>query len=383
MRAIIVGAGFSGATCARCLAENGFSVTVLEKNNTVGGNAFDEYKNGAYVHKYGPHIFHTQKQRVFEFLSRFTEWFPYEHRVLANLNGTFIPVPFNLESLRKTFPPEKADKLENALKRGYGENKKVPILELKKDPDKDVREFADFVFDNVFRFYTEKQWGRKPEELDPTVMQRVPVYISYEDRYFTDAYQYQPKRGFTAIFEKMLDHENIAVELGCDALKRLSVTEDGVFFDGKKTDDVVIYTGQADELLHYRFGKLSYRSLRFEFRTVKNPFQPAAVVNYTVSEDYTRISEFNKFTCEKAEGELSEIVYEYPLEYETDRGMIAYYPIANEENVALYKKYANFVAKHKNFYLTGRLGSYKYINMDVAVDNALTLADTICKEAEK
>ncbi len=383
MRAIIVGAGFSGATCARCLAENGFSVTVLEKNNTVGGNAFDEYKNGAYVHKYGPHIFHTQKQRVFEFLSRFTEWFPYEHRVLANLNGTFIPVPFNLESLRKTFPPEKADKLENALKRGYGENKKVPILELKKDPDKDVREFADFVFDNVFRFYTEKQWGRKPEELDPTVMQRVPVYISYEDRYFTDAYQYQPKRGFTAIFEKMLDHENIAVELGCDALKRLSVTEDGVFFDGKKTDDVVIYTGQADELLHYRFGKLSYRSLRFEFRTVKNPFQPAAVVNYTVSEDYTRISEFNKFTCEKAEGELSEIVYEYPLEYETDRGMIAYYPVANEENVALYKKYANFVAKHKNFYLTGRLGSYKYINMDVAVDNALTLADTICKEAEK
>ena len=383
MRAIIVGAGFSGATCARCLAENGFSVTVLEKNNTVGGNAFDEYKNGAYVHKYGPHIFHTQKQRVFEFLSRFTEWFPYEHRVLANLNGTFIPVPFNLESLRKTFPPEKADKLENALKRGYGENKKVPILELKKDPDKDVREFADFVFDNVFRFYTEKQWGRKPEELDPTVMQRVPVYISYENRYFTDAYQYQPKRGFTAIFEKMLDHENIAVELGCDALKRLSVTEDGVFFDGKKTDDVVIYTGQADELLHYRFGKLSYRSLRFEFRTVKNPFQPAAVVNYTVSEDYTRISEFNKFTCEKAEGELSEIVYEYPLEYETDRGMIAYYPIANEENVALYKKYANFVAKHKNFYLTGRLGSYKYINMDVAVDNALTLADTICKEAEK
>lgn len=383
MRAIIVGAGFSGATCARCLAENGFSVTVLEKNNTVGGNAFDEYKNGAYVHKYGPHIFHTQKQRVFEFLSRFTEWFPYEHRVLANLNGTFIPVPFNLESLRKTFPPEKADKLENALKRGYGENKKVPILELKKDPDKDVREFADFVFDNVFRFYTEKQWGRKPEELDPTVMQRVPVYISYEDRYFTDAYQYQPKRGFTAIFEKMLDHENIAVELGCDALKRLSVTEDGVFFDGKKTDDVVIYTGQADELLHYRFGKLPYRSLRFEFRTVKNPFQPAAVVNYTVSEDYTRISEFNKFTCEKAEGELSEIVYEYPLEYETDRGMIAYYPVANEENVALYEKYANFVAKHKNFYLTGRLGSYKYINMDVAVDNALTLADTICKEAEK
>ena len=383
MRAIIVGAGFSGATCARCLAENGFSVTVLEKNNAVGGNAFDEYKNGAYVHKYGPHIFHTQKQRVFEFLSRFTEWFPYEHRVLANLNGTFIPVPFNLESLRKTFPPEKADKLENALKRGYGENKKVPILELKKDPDKDVREFADFVFDNVFRFYTEKQWGRKPEELDPTVMQRVPVYISYEDRYFTDAYQYQPKRGFTAIFEKMLDHENIAVELGCDALKRLSVTEDGVFFDGKKTDDVVIYTGQADELLHYRFGKLSYRSLRFEFRTVKNPFQPAAVVNYTVSEDYTRISEFNKFTCEKAEGELSEIVYEYPLEYETDRGMIAYYPVANEDNVALYKKYANFVAKHKNFYLTGRLGSYKYINMDVAVDNALTLADTICKEAEK
>ena len=383
MRAIIVGAGFSGATCARCLAENGFSVTVLEKNNTVGGNAFDEYKNGAYVHKYGPHIFHTQKQRVFEFLSRFTEWFPYEHRVLANLNGTFIPVPFNLESLRKTFPPEKADKLENALKRGYGENKKVPILELKKDPDKDVREFADFVFDNVFRFYTEKQWGRKPEELDPTVMQRVPVYVSYEDRYFTDAYQYQPKRGFTAIFEKMLDHENISVELGYDALKRLSVTEDGVFFDGKKTDDVVIYTGQADELLHYRFGKLSYRSLRFEFRTVKNPFQPAAVVNYTVSEDYTRISEFNKFTCEKAEGELSEIVYEYPLEYETDRGMIAYYPVANEENVALYKKYANFVAKHKNFYLTGRLGSYKYINMDVAVDNALTLADTICKEAEK
>ena len=157
MRAIIIGAGFSGAACARRLAENGFQVTVLEKN-------------GAVVHKYGPHIFHTEKQGVFEFLSRFTEWFPYEHRVLANIRGTFIPVPFNLESLYKTFPRDKAEKLDGVLRREYGEGRKVPILELKENADADVREFADFVFENVFRFYTQKQWGRKIEDLDPAVM---------------------------------------------------------------------------------------------------------------------------------------------------------------------------------------------------------------------
>ncbi|PWM70930.1 MAG: UDP-galactopyranose mutase, partial [Bacillota bacterium] len=263
MKAIIIGAGFSGAACARRLAENGFRVTVLEKNDTIGGNAYDEYKNGAYVHKYGPHIFHTEKQDVFAFLSRFTEWFSYEHRVLANVNGTYIPVPFNLESLHKTFPREKADKLENILKREYGEGKKVPILELKNNPDEDVREFAEFVFENVFRFYTQKQWGRKIEDLDPAVMRRVPVYVSREDRYFTDKFQFQPKNGFTALFEKMLDHENISVELGGDALSRLEIRDDGVYFDGTKTDDTVVYTGQADELLNYRFGKLPYRSLRF------------------------------------------------------------------------------------------------------------------------
>ena len=383
MRAIIIGAGFSGAACARRLAENGFQVTVLEKNGAVGGNAYDEFKNGAYVHKYGPHIFHTEKQGVFEFLSRFTEWFPYEHRVLANIRGTFIPVPFNLESLYKTFPRDKAEKLDGVLRREYGEGRKVPILELKENADADVREFADFVFENVFRFYTQKQWGRKIEDLDPAVMRRVPVYVSYEDRYFTDKYQFQPKKGFTALFENMLRHENIAVELGCDALSRLEIREDGVYFDKKRTDDAVIYTGQADELLNYRFGKLPYRSLRFEFKTVKNPFQPAAVVNYTVSEEYTRISEFNKFTSEKAEGATSEIVYEYPLEYETGKGMIAYYPVASEKNAALYEKYKSYLARYKNFRLLGRLGNYKYINMDAAVENALALADEIVGEAEK
>lgn len=380
MKAIVIGAGFSGAACARKLAENGFEVTVIEKNTHIGGNAYDEYQCGAYVHRYGPHIFHTEKQKVFEFLSRFTEWFPYEHRVLANLHGTYIPVPFNLESLRKTFPAEKAKKIEAVLKKEYGEGKKVPILQLKENPDADIREFADFVFENVFRFYTQKQWGRKIEQLDPAIMRRVPVYVSEEDRYFTDKYQFQPKNGYTALFEKMLAHDNIAVTLGCNALERLKIDGGGVFFDGEKIAYPVIFTGQADELLSYRFGKLPYRSLRFDFEEKTYPFQPAAVVNYTVSEDYTRISEFSRFTVEKPQSEKSVVVYEYPLEYETGKNMIAYYPVVNEENLKLYEKYKSCLENHKNFFLLGRLGNYKYINMDAAVENALALADKIIGE---
>ena len=380
MKAIVIGAGFSGATCARKLAENGFEVNVIEKSEHIGGNAYDEYRNGAYVHKYGPHIFHTEKQGVFEFLSRFTEWFSYEHRVLANLNGTFIPVPFNLESLRKTFPSEKAKKIESVLKKEYGEGKKVPIMELKENPDADIREFADFVFENVFKFYTQKQWGRKIEELDPMIMRRVPVYVSEEDRYFTDKYQFQPKNGFTALFEKLLAHENISVPLGCDALKRLQIKDDGVYFDGEKTDCPVVFTGQADELLAYRFGKLPYRSLRFVFKDEVYPFQPAAVVNYTVSEDFTRISEFSRFTVEKPQSGKSTVVYEYPLEYETGKNMIAYYPVVSDENLKLYEKYTSCLSAYKNLYLLGRLGNYKYINMDAAVENALLLADKIIGE---
>lgn len=382
MKAIIIGAGFSGAACARRLAEQGCDVLLLERSAHIGGNAYDEKKNGAFVHRYGPHIFHTNNEQVVKFLSRFTEWFPYEHRVLADLHGIFVPVPFNLDSLHRTFPEDKAAKLEAVLLREYGEGKKVPILELRKNPDADVRAFADFVFENIFRFYTEKQWGRKIEQLDPSIMQRVPVYVSREDRYFTDTFQLQPKDGFTALFERMLDHPNIRIVTGTDALTRLRVGEDGVFFDGAPCTDEVIFTGQADELLGYRFGKLPYRSLRFEFKTVPAPFQPAAVVNYTVSEAYTRISEFDKFTVERPSGDTSEIVYEYPQEYEAGKGMIAYYPVVNAENLALYEKYRAFLARFPHFHLLGRLGNYRYINMDAAVADALALADRLTADRE-
>ena len=377
---IIAGAGFAGATVARKLADAGYEVEVFERRETIGGNAYDYMdESKSYVHLYGPHIFHTSIDGVYEFLSNFTEWFEYKHKVLGYIDGEYVPIPFSLNSLNMCFEPQKAKRIEQKLIEKYGLGNKVTISELKKENDQELVELSEYVYEKVFLHYTKKQWGLLPEQLGDGVTGRVPVSISYEDGYFRDVHQYMPKYGFTELFKNMLDHKNIKVHLGVDVLDKVVVKDNHIEFDGQ-SDVIFIYTGCIDELFSYMYGELEYRSLKFDFDNVKtNVFQPAAVVNYPNDHDYTRISEFKRFTIEGCanDADNTTIVREYPCKYE--KGMIPYYPIPLKECEAKYFKYAEHAKQFENLYLIGRLAEYKYYNMDLVVNSAMEMAEKIIR----
>ena len=376
---IVIGAGVAGAVVARKLAEEADKkVLVVERRKHIGGNCYDVAdENGILIHEYGPHIFHTNLEEVYEFLSRFTEWYVFGHKVVAKVGEDLIPVPFNLNTLHMVFEKEKAERLEQKLIAEYGEGSRVPIMKLRENEDEDVREIAQYVYENIFLKYTMKQWGQKPEEINPEVTGRVPVLISYDNRYFQDKYQGVPKDGFTPMFEQMLNHENIEVLLNTECKELLSFTENGICFKGEPFKGEVIYTGALDELFDCQFGRLPYRSLDFKFEHLDvDSYQGHSVVNYTVSEDFTRITEF-KYLTGQLDAKGTTIVKEYPFAYTGAEGEIPYYAIMNEENNALYEKYKALVAGYENFHLLGRLAEYKYYNIDAMAKKAFDLADTL------
>ena len=380
---IIIGSGIAGAAAARVLAEEqGKKVLLLEKKHHIGGNCYDEKdEHGILIHKYGPHIFHTKEQKAYDYLSRFTDWYAFGHEVVANVHGKLIPVPFNLNTLHMVYEQEKADALEKKLIDAFGLESRVPILKLREHEDPEIREIADYVYENIFLHYTMKQWGQTPEQIDPAVTGRVPVLISHDNRYFQEPWQGMPLHGYTLMFEKMLDHENITVEIGVDARSRVTFSEGSVSLDGQAFTGDVIYTGPLDELFDCRFGRLPYRSLRFDFEYYDKPdYQGHSVVNYTVSEDFTRITEFKYLTGQQAEG--TTIVKEYPFAYTGAAGEIPYYSIANEANQKLYEQYRGLVEHIPNVWLLGRLAEYKYYNIDAMVLKALELTDKIKKDKE-
>ena len=380
---LVVGAGYAGAVAARALAEKGKHVRILERRDHIGGNAYDRPDEaGVLIHQYGPHIFHTNDKKVFDWLSRFTQWRDYQHRVIANIpddkgGRMTYPVPFNLTSLETAFGPEEGKRLGDKLIAAYGAEKKVTILELRQNSDPEISSLADYVYEHVFVHYTMKQWGQKPEEIDPNTTARVPVFLSRDDRYFQDAYQGMPLEGYTPMFERMLDHPNITVELGTDALKRLKLDGEQILVDGKAFAGQVIYTGQADELFGFCFGPLPYRTLDFDFETLpQDDFQGYGTVNYTVDEPYTRITEFKHLTGQDIPG-VTTIVREYSKAYSGAPGETPYYAIINPENNARYDQYQQQAAKFGNLYLLGRLAEYKYYNMDAIAARALELADSL------
>jgi UDP-galactopyranose mutase len=379
---LIAGAGFAGGVCARVLAEKGKQVLVAERRSHTGGNAYDcKDQAGVLIHQYGPHIFHTNDKKVFDFLSRFTKWRRYQHKVIANLprdnpevvpahkttNGRFFfPVPFNLDSLKNAFGAKEGDRLGKKLLDAYPAQSQVTILELRQNPDPEIAAIADYVYEHVFVHYTMKQWGQTPEEIDPNTTARVPVRLSTDDRYFQDAYQGMPLEGYTAMFERMLDHPNIQVRLNTDARPLM-----------KDFPGTMIYTGQADELFGFKYGPLPYRTLDFQFETVqKDHFQAAGTVNYTVDEAYTRITEFKLLTGQALPG-VTTIMKEYSRAYTGEPGEAPYYAIINPENNALYSKYQADARKIPNLHLLGRLAEYKYYNMDAIAARALALAEQL------
>jgi len=378
----VAGAGYAGAVAARALAEKGRRVLVLERRDHIGGNAYDCLdEHGVLIHKYGPHIFHTNDKKVFDWLSRFTQWRRYQHRVIANVprdnpevvpahkttdGRFFFPVPFNLDSLRNAFGEREGRRLGEKLLNAYPAQSQVTILELRQNPDPEIAAIADYVYEHVFVHYTMKQWGQKPEEIDPNTTARVPVRLSQDDRYFQDAYQGMPLEGYTKMFERMLDHPNIEARLSVDARPVL-----------KEARGPVIYTGQADELFDFKFGPLPYRTLFFQFETLfQDIYQTHGTVNYTVDQDFTRITEFKHLTGQEIPG-VTAIVKEYSRAYTGEEGEIPYYAIINPENNALYAKYKAEADKYPNLHLLGRLAEYKYYNMDAIAARALELAERL------
>lgn len=367
MKNIVVGAGISGATVARVLAERGEQVLVIDSKPHIGGNCYD-YRdaNGICVHKYGTHIFHTDVKAAWDFASRFTNWYPYMHKVVGLIDGQLVPIPFNLNSIRQVFPEALAARLEEKLVERFGFNKKVPILELRKTDDADLNFLAEYIYQKVFLIYTMKQWGVKPEDLDPAVTGRVPVYVSRDDRYFQNRWQGIPQDGYTPMLERMLDHENIIVKL------------DTAWNDVKEEcrDWRIFYTGPVDELMGWQFGDLPYRSIELDFREYDREFfQPNSVVNYPENYDFTRIGEYKYFLDDKSPKTV--VSFEYPSAYQ--RGVNEpYYPIASDENAALYQKYLEAArAEYKDIHFLGRLGDYKYYDMDKAIARALELVESL------
>jgi UDP-galactopyranose mutase len=351
---MIVGAGFAGSVLAERLARgSGKKVLLVDRRPHIGGNAFDCYDDaGILIHKYGPHIFHTNSREVFEYLSGFTKWRPYEHRVRASVDGQLVPIPINLDTINQLY----GLKLTSMEVEQFFQSVAEKRDQIRTSEDVVVARVGRELYEKFFRGYTRKQWGLDPSQLDAMVTARVPVRTNRDDRYFSDTYQAMPLHGYTRLFENMLDHPNIKVLLNTDYREVAGVIP----------YQKMIYTGPVDEYFNYRFGKLPYRSLKFEFETVNQErVQPVAVVNYPNEHLYTRVTEFKHLTGQ--EHPKSSLVYEYPLS-EGD----PYYPVPRPENAELYKKYQALAEATPDVLFVGRLATYKYYNMDQVVAQALS-----------
>lgn len=382
---LVVGAGISGATAARLLAEAGHAVTIIDQRSHIGGNCYDHWdENGICVHDYGTHIFHTDNRNVWDFISRFTQWYPFQHKVRGLIDGQLVPIPFNLNSIHQVFPAKLAQRLEDKLLETFGYNIKVPILKLRETDDEDLRFLADYIYQNIFSFYTQKQWDLNPEDLDPAVTGRVPVYISRDNRYFQNRYQGIPLDGYTAIFGKMLDHPNITVRLNTryEDIKGLINKTNGIGDLAAEAipADLILYSGPIDEYYGYEFGELPYRSERFEFLTFdREYFQSEAVINYPNNYTFTRIGEYKHFLGTQSDKTV--VSYEYPEPFVRGKNE-RYYPIVNDTNQALCNRYkAKADADKANspipIHFFGRLGDYKYYDMDKAIERAMALVEEI------
>ena len=368
---IIVGSGFSGATIARLIAEKlDEKVVVVDKKDHIAGNSYDyRDENGIMIHKYGSHIFHTNNEKVWSFLKQFTDFNTYMHEVVGILDGIEAQIPFNFTTLYQIFPETLAKRLEEKLLKKFEYNKKVPILEFQKQDDEDLKFLAEYVYEKIFLNYTTKQWGVSPKDVDGAVTARVPVYLSKDNRYFQDKYQGIPLEGYTKVVEKMLDHPNIEVVLNKDFAEFKKENSDLV------KNARIFYTGSIDEFFDYKFGKLPYRSVNFKFETHNREFyQTHACINYPNNYDFTRIHEYKHYLNDKSEKTV--IAKEYSEFFELGKNE-RYYPIASEENAKLYQKYLDEAKNLKDVYFFGRLGDYKYYNMDLAVARAIELFEEV------
>lgn len=366
---VIVGAGLSAAVVARCLANDGKKILIVERRNHLGGNLFDEKnEDGIIVQKYGPHTFHTNSDEVIEFVTKYAEFEEYHLKCEVSMINKITPSPFNFKTIDQFYDKDKADMLKNKLLSNYPKGK-TTVVELLESKDKDIAEYANFLFENDYSLYTSKQWGISPKEVDQSVLKRVPVEFSYKDWYFYDKFEGIPKGGFMSLMNNLLNSPNITKVINEDAIKHITFKDDYVLYDGIKQN--IIFTGETDELFKYKFGKLPYRSLRFEYEkhNIKD-YQTSAIVAYpSHNYGFTRITEYTKLPYQ-ANGKTI-ISKEYPLAYVNGSNAEPYYPILTKDSQNSFEKYKIEANKYKNLTLLGRLAEFKYYNMDQCVLNAL------------
>lgn len=350
---LVVGAGFSGAVVAERLASKGYRVTIIDRRPHIGGNSIDFDWGGVRVHIYGPHIFHTNDRKVWKYLSRFTEWYSYRHRVMVDVEGERIELPINLRGIERFFGEEGV----KALIEAYGEGNRRTVFELLQSENEKIREIGQWIYQRIFLGYNLKQWGKRPEEIDKSVIARVPVKISYDPWYFQDKYQGIPDNGYENLFKNLLSHPRIRIKLATD-FKEIA---------GKP--ELILYTGPIDEYFHFRKGRLPWRSMRFKFKR-EEQVQPVAVINYPLSREYLRTTDFSHFQEKKTS--FTFIGSDFPASHGPP-----FYPVLTAESSELLSRYMELAEKEKNVLFLGRLGRFQYINMDQAVKEALSLAESI------
>ena len=378
---IIVGAGLAGCVMAERLAHKG-TVLLIDKKNHIGGTCYDYYNNdGILIHKYGPHIFNTNDESVWNYIRNFTNFSLYHHRVLGIVEGKKVPIPFNLDSIDMLFPKTYASKLEEKLLSKYGMNKKIPIMELQKQDDVDLKFLANYIYNYVFLYYTQKQWGMTPAEVGGSAMARIPFYISRDDRYFQNRFQGIPQNGYTKMFEAMLDNPNISLMLNTNYHTILScdASSQKFIFMGQPFNGKIIFTAPLDELFNYKYGSLPYRTLDFVFETYdKEYFQEICTINYPNDYLFTRITEFKHMTGQQHK--KTTIVKEFPKEFDyRNKESEPYYPIPKEENETLYNRYLELSTAFSNLVLVGRLANYKYFTMSDTISKALEIYEKILR----
>lgn len=374
---LIIGCGLTGSVIARHLAEKGEKVTIWERRDHIGGNMFDYVdENGICVHKYGPHVFHTYDEKLKDFMMRYGEWVDFPITCKVDMVGKVTPSPFNYQTIDDYYSIEDAATLKGEIEKEFPGRDKATIVELLNCDNKIIKEYADFLFDHDYSLYTAKQWGMSPKDIDPSVLKRVPVLFSYKDGYFDDTYQMVPRDGYTEWFKELLNHKNIDICLGIDALEHIDIL-DGIKLDGQSYNGRLFYTGPLDELLSMKYGPLPYRSLRFEWETKQTHlFQGAALVAHPEANGFTRITEYNHFPQKNNVG-VSSVAYEYPVSYVEGTTVEPYYPILTEESIEKHNKYLEDLAGISNLYLCGRLADFKYYNMDQALARTLELCELV------
>lgn len=375
MDCIIVGCGLTGSVIARQLAEQGKKVEIWERRNHIGGNMYDYVDDhGFLVQKYGPHTFHTKKKELYDYICQYEQWQEYKLTCGAVWDGKYTPTPFNFTTIDTFYVREKAELLKRKLRNAFADQTSATVTEVLQHSDTDIRSYAEYLFQNDYAPYTAKQWGVSPSQIDPSVLQRVPLRFSYREGYYDDPYQVMPVHSYTTFFQNLLSHPNITIKLNVEALEHLKIQNKCILIDGTKFLGKVFYTGALDELFDGVYGSLPYRSLRFDWKySETESLQPAPVVAYPQEEGYTRITEYKKLPTQEGKG--TSYAVEYPLPYVEGKQMEPYYPVLTEKSQEQYKKYRMLAETVTGLNCCGRLGNFRYYNMDQALENAIVSSD--------